>query len=504
MSNNLYRIEAINNQMSLRLPQFKSLEILDNLMNTLNFQQTNEELQKQIHEMYPIFREFERDFPSITFSLATGVGKTILMGAFITYLYTNHDVKNFFIVAPNLTIYNKLIKDFGSPAFKKYVFKRINAFLQKPPLIITGDTYKYIIAGQKSLEESITINIFNIGKINSEVRGKSVPQIKRLSEYIGQSYFDYLANLNDLVVLMDESHHYRADRGMTVINELNPLLGLELTATPQVEKSKGAVKFKNVVYEYSLANAIKDGFVKEPAVATRRSFDKSNYYENEIDKIKLIDGIRIHKNTKSELEIYAKNEDMRVVKPFVLVVCKDTECAKEIKEYIASEDFYDGYYADKVIELHSNQKGSEKEENVQQLLSLEDEDNKIEIVIHVNMLKEGWDVTNLYTIIPLRTATSLTLREQTIGRGLRLPYGKRTGNLEVDRLTIVAHDKFEEIVNAANEESSIIKRENIIVIEEDEDTGKEKEVIKSKTVFDDFIEQKEKKKKYARSEEKIK
>lgn len=83
------------------------------------------------------------------------------------------------------------------------------------------------------------------------------------------------------------------------------------------------------------------------------------------------------------------------------------------------------------------------------LISLENPDNKIEIVIHVNMLKEGWDVTNLSTIIPLRTATSMTLREQTIGRGLRLPYGKRTGNDKVDKLTIVAHDKFQEIIDAA-------------------------------------------------------
>ena len=504
MNNRIYRAETINNYMSLRLPQYDSLKILDDLMNTLNFQQSNEELQKFVHEKYPIFREFERDFPSITFALATGVGKTRLMGAFITYLYTNHDIKNFFIVAPNLTIYNKLIKEFGSPDYKKYVFKGLNVFLQKPPFVITGDTYKDIIGGTFKIDQSISINIFNIGKINAEVRGGKEPQVKRLSEYIGQSYFDYLAGLDDLVVLMDESHHYRADRGMTVINELNPLLGLELTATPQVEKSKGAVKFKNVVYEYSLANAIIDGFVKEPAAATRKNFDKTKFHPYEIDIIKLTDGIRIHRNTKAELEAYAKNENVKTVKPFVLVVCKDTSHAEEIKEYIMSEDFYDGYYSDKVIELHSNQKGSEKDENVQKLLSLEDDDNKVEIVIHVNMLKEGWDVTNLYTIIPLRTAASLTLREQTIGRGLRLPYGKRTGNAAVDRLTIVAHDKFEEIINAANEETSIIKQKNIIVIDDDEDFGKEKEVTHSKTMFDDFIEQQEKKKKYARSEEKIK
>jgi len=380
MSNNQYTIDAIKNHMSLRLPQYQSLTILDDLMNSLNFQQSDEELQKLIHGKYPIFREFERDFPSLTFALATGVGKTMLMGAFITYLYTNHDIKNFFIVAPNLTVYNKLIKDFNDSSFKKYVFKRLNVFLQNPPNVITGDTYKDIANGQQSIEQSITINIFNIGKINAEMRSGKEPQVKRPWEVLGQSYFKYLVNLPDLVVLMDESHHYRADRGMAVINELNPLLGLELTATPQVETSKGAEKFKNVVYEYSLAKAINDGFVKEPAAATRKNFDTKKYYPDEIDRIKLTDGIRIHRNTQAELLTYAVNESIQPVKPFVLVVCKDTTHAGEIMEYIASNDFYEGYYADKVIELHSNQKGSEKDENIQQLLSLEAEENIIEIV----------------------------------------------------------------------------------------------------------------------------
>jgi type III restriction enzyme len=93
--------------------------------------------------------------------------------------------------------------------------------------------------------------------------------------------------------------------------------------------------------------------------------------------------------------------------------------------------------------------GAEKDENVEQLLSVERPDEPTEIVVHVNMLKEGWDVTNLYTIVPLRTADSRTLVEQSIGRGLRLPYGKRTGVAAVDRLTIVAHDRFQDIVDEA-------------------------------------------------------
>jgi type III restriction enzyme len=138
------------------------------------------------------------------------------------------------------------------------------------------------------------------------------------------------------------------------------------------------------------------------------------------------------------------------------------------------------------MEIHSNQRGDEKDENIAQLISLEKPDNIIEIVIHVNMLKEGWDVTNLYTIIPLRTAASMTLREQTIGRGLRLPYAVRTGDDKVDKLTIVAHDKFQEIIDEANKPGSIIRRENIIEINV-EDLSQPKEVITSISTIDEQV-----------------
>lgn len=472
-------INAISNRLSLRAPQRESLEILGKLIENIDLQKDAdlEEGVKIVASLYPTFKEFERNFPSLCFALATGVGKTRLMGAFIVYLMREKGIKNFFVLAPNLTIYNKLMEDFGEPSHSKYVFKGISEFVTNPPTIITGENYQYQ-GGLFDDKEGVHINVFNISKINADTKGGKAPKIKRLSEYLGESYFDYLANLDDLVILMDESHHYRADRGMEVINELNPILGLELTATPQVESGTRTVKFKNVVYEYSLSKAITDGFVKEPSVATRKNFDPSKYKDDpsRLDQIKIEDGIRLHEDTKVALDIYARDTKTTRVKPFILIVAKDTDHAREIRNLIQSDSFFNGRYADKVIEVHSNQSGDEKDENIAALVSLEEHDNTTEIVIHVNMLKEGWDVTNLYTIVPLRTAASMTLREQTIGRGLRLPYGKRTGEEKVDRLTIVSHDKFQEIVDEANKPGSIIKKENIIEIDEGE-IQKEKEVV---------------------------
>jgi len=482
---------SIKNRLSLRPPQAESLNILAELVDKLPLVKNNDlsALLEIVKSTYPTCTDFERNFPSICFALATGVGKTRLMGAFVAYLYLEKGIKNFFVLAPNLTIYNKLIEDFSNTTHPKYVFQGIGEFVHNNPVIITGDNYNSI--GDLYKEQEIRINVFNISKISSEMRGGKLPRIKRLSEYLGDSYFNYLSNLDDLVLLMDESHHYRADRGMEVINELNPILGLELTATPQVERSGGAIKFKNVVYEYSLAKAIRDGFVKEPAVATRKDFNPSQYSLDDLDRIKLEDGIRIHEDTKVALDIFARDSKMPLVKPFVLVVAKDTDHASKLRELITANAFFDGRYADKVMEIHSNQSGEEKDENIAQLLSLENPDNRMEIVIHVNMLKEGWDVTNLYTIIPLRTAASITLREQTIGRGLRLPYGKRTGHDKADKLTIVAHDKFQQIIDAANEPDSIIRKENIITID-DQELSQPKEIITSVSTIDKSIEDRQK------------
>lgn len=455
-------VNSISNRLSLRTPQRDSLEILARVAEIVPLDKDRDTAQALdiIKSEFPTVEDFEREFPSLCFALATGVGKTRLMGAFISYLHLAKKIKHFFVLAPNLTIYNKLIADF-TPGTPKYVFQGIAEFTLNPPEIITGDNYEsgrgvrgVDLLGQA---DTIHINIFNISKINSEVRGGKSPRIKRLSEYIGESYFDYLSKLEDLVLLMDESHRYRASAGVKAINELKPVIGLELTATPQIESGKKATPFKNVIYSYPLYKAMEDGYIKEPAVATRENFNAKNYNEDQLERLKLEDGVRIHETVKTELKVYADNHDKPYVKPFMLVVAQDTTHAGKLMELIKSDEFFEGRYRDRVITVHSAQSGEEKDETVERLLAVEDPQEPTEIVIHVNMLKEGWDVTNLYTIVPLRAANSRTLVEQSIGRGLRLPYGKRTGVSAVDRLTIVAHDRFDEIISEANNQHSIIR-----------------------------------------------
>ena len=457
-------VNAIAGRLSLRPPQRRSLELLDRIMEIAPPGKGADAAAalETIHNEFPSVTDFEREFPSLCFALATGVGKTRLMGAFISYLHLAHGINNFFVLAPNLTIYNKLITDF-TPNTPKYVFKGIADFAVNSPALITGDNYDQRDPASGVLFGGVRINIFNISKINSEVRGGKSPRIKRLSEYIGESYFDYLAGLPDLVLLMDESHRYRASAGVRAINELKPILGLELTATPLVETGKGPVAFKNVIYDYPLGKAMADGFVKEPAVVTRKNFNPAGMSPEEIERLKLEDGVRLHESVKVELETYARETDHPIVKPFLLVIARDTTHAGQLLALIQSDGFFEGRYQDKVIQVDSSQTGKDEEEMIERLLKVEHAEEPTEIVIHVNMLKEGWDVTNLYTIVPLRAANARILIEQSIGRGLRLPYGKRTGVTAVDRLNIVAHDKFQEIIDEANKPDSAIRMQAVVL-----------------------------------------
>lgn len=460
-------VNAIAGRLSLRSPQRRSLEILDRITEIAPPQKGGDVAAALavIKSEFPGVTDFEREFPSVCFALATGVGKTRLMGAFVSYLHLAHGINNFFVLAPNLTIYNKLIADF-TPNTPKFVFKGISEFAVETPEIITGDDYEAKAGTLFDQPDRCKVNIFNISKINSEVRGGKAPKIKRLSEYIGESYFDYLAGLPDLVLLMDESHRYRASAGIRAINELKPILGLELTATPRVETPKGVVNFKNVIFDYPLGKAMEDGFVKEPAVVTRKNFNPAGMSPEEIERLKLEDGVRLHESVKVELETYARETGNQIVKPFLLGIARDITHAGKLLQLIQSDAFFEGRYKERVIQVDSSKTGEEEDAMVKRLLAVESPDEPTEIVIHVNMLKEGWDVTNLYTIVPLRAANAKILVEQSIGRGLRLPYGKRTGVIAVDRLNIVAHDKFQEIVDEANKPDSAIRLQTLELSDE--------------------------------------
>lgn len=435
----------ISYAMSLRGPQKEALSYLDAISTHCDYQRDStaaveaaatEHCEKQ----RPIKVDAKFDFPSFCFAMATGIGKTRLMGASIYYLYKTKGYRHFFILAPGSTIYDKLRKE-SNPAHPKYIFKGLEAEMGSPK-VYDGENYdtypvhyeQTALTFEKSSE--IELFIFNIGKIfNSKTDTQF--NFHKFQETLGMSFSAVLASFNDLVICMDEAHRYYAPASMKAINFLKPVLGLEYTATPK--------STSNVIYSYDLARGAVEGYLKTPVVMGRSNM--AGYSAADIEEMKIRDGLTQHEYRKAVLRQYCDDHDLPYVKPIVLIACKDTNHAKDIRSLIDSDGFLNGRYKGKVIEIHSNMKGEETEENVRLLLSIEKAENPIEIVLHVYKLKEGWDVNNLFTIIPLNAAKSDILAMQTIGRGLRLPFGFITGDEDIDTLDIVAHEHYRELVD---------------------------------------------------------
>lgn len=437
-------VKKIGFAMSLREPQKEALSYLDAITSNCDYKRDSLQTILQVatsncEDKHTVEVDKDFNFPSFCYDMATGIGKTRLMGAAIYYLYKTKGYKHFFILAPGNTIYEKLRKE-ANPNHPKYIFKGLEAEMGRPK-VYDGENYtsypvRYV-QGEIEVEKSseIQLFIFNIGKIfNSKT--DTTFRFHKYQETLGASFADVLASFKDLVICMDEAHRYYAPASMKAISYLKPILGLEFTATPK--------SHKNVIYSYGLEKGA-GKYLKIPVVMGRTN--TGGYSADDIEEMKIRDGLTLHENRKNVVRQYCnEHSELNPVKPIVLIACKDTEHAKKIRSLIDNDNFNNGKYRGRVIEIHSNMKGEETEENIRKLLSIERTDNPIEIVLHVYKLKEGWDVNNLFTIIPLNAAKSDILALQTIGRGLRLPFGFITGNEEIDTLDIVAHDHYRELI----------------------------------------------------------
>lgn len=437
-------VKNIGFAMSLRDPQREALSYLDAISGHCDYKRDSKvaieaAATEHCEKQRTIKTDVKFDFPSFCFAMATGIGKTRLMGACIYYLYRTKGFRHFFVLAPGSTIYDKLRKE-SNPAHPKYIFKGLESEMGRPK-VYDGENYDtypvYYEQTALKLEKSseIELFIFNIGKIfNSKTDTQF--NFHKFRETLGMPFSSVLASFDDLVICMDEAHRYYAPASMRAINFLKPVLGLEYTATPK--------STSNVIYAYDLARGAVEGYLKTPVVMGRSNM--AGYNAEDIEEMKIRDGLTQHEHRKGVIRRYCDDHDLPYVKPIVLIACRDTSHAKDVRALIDSDSFLGGRYRGKVIEIHSNMKGEETEENVRLLLSIEKADNPIEIVLHVYKLKEGWDVNNLFTIIPLNAAKSDILAMQTIGRGLRLPFGFITGNEDIDTLDIVAHEHYRELV----------------------------------------------------------
>jgi type III restriction enzyme len=140
----------------------------------------------------------------------------------------------------------------------------------------------------------------------------------------------------------------------------------------------------------------------------------------------LVRRIRAAYRRCARVETAKKNgKSVETINPVMLVIAPTIEDAEEIAELLR-QSVAGGKYADSVLEVHSKATGERREKMLAALDAVEEPTSAVRIIVSVGMLKDGWDVKNVYVISSLRSSISDVLTEQTLGRGMRLPFGAYT------------------------------------------------------------------------------
>lgn len=379
-------------------------------------------------------------------NLATGVGKTYLMAAFVEYL-RRQGVGNVVIVTPGKTVQAKTVQNF-TPGSPRYIAGSV-----VPPEVVTPQDYSAWIARQNGpaqlafgRETPMLAFIFNIQQLiapksdEGDTRGVTQDAMRRKPRRFDENagvLFDYLKDLDDLVVIADESHLYGSSAVAfnAALKELDPAAAIGLTAS--VDK-----KTDHVIFEYPLYRAIQDKYVKAPVLA----FRKAGYGSDEAsEEQQLRDALQLRQIKQAHYDAYATNQNRSHVNAVVFVVCSDVEHATQVAELLRTPEYLGKDEA--VLQVDSKH---DDDFTQRRLNELDQPLSPVLAVVSVNKLKEGWDVKNIAVVVTLRAMASEVLTQQTMGRGLRLPFGKYTGVAQIDQLDIIAHQSFTELLASEN------------------------------------------------------
>jgi type III restriction enzyme len=362
------------------------------------------------------------EYNEVVCDLATGVGKTYIMAGLIDYLAAQ-GIRNVLIVTPGKTIQDKTIANF-TPGSRKYV-----PGTEATPLLITAENFARGQVGNALHEPDIVkLFVFNVQQLIRPSTNMS-RKVRELDEFIGADLYSHLQNSEDLVIIADEHHVYRtqAEKFSSAVRDLNPRALVGLTATPDPGDED------KVIYRYSLAEAIADGLVKIPVIVYRQDG------HNDI-RTQLADACHLLRIKAAAYDAWAAGEGEQAVRPVLFVVCQTVDDAKNTANLLAAEDMIGAPSA--VLEITSQS----SDEALAALERVEEPDSSIRAVVSVDKLKEGWDVKNIGVIVALRKLASQSLTEQILGRGLRLPYGRRIGVPMIDQVDLVAHDSYRRLL----------------------------------------------------------
>ena len=410
---------------------------------------------------------------------ATGTGKTKVLMLIIAWSYFHKKFeehselsKNFLLIAPNTIVLDRLRNDIeGLKVFNTDPIIPPNGYEGKdwvftPTVHIQDEINSITDEGNIFLT-----NIQRFARRNSEDDHKDLsnyflgarPVTKTIENKIKVK--NIVNNLDDLIVLNDEAHHIHEDNvwkksiediDNSLVQRGSKLnLQIDVTATPK--HKKGEI-FVQTVSDYPLVEAIYQKVVKKPIIPDLPSREKLREYPSSIFSEKYKDYLNLGYETW--LKQYIKHKKVGK-KALLFIMVDDTKNCDNVADYLKTTFpiLRDGTF---VIHTKDNKKeatgeisettaqGKKELERLRELVNTVDDLNSpIKAIVSVLMLKEGWDVKNVTTIVGLRAYASHILPEQTLGRGLRRMYFDENIDEELD---VIGTDNFIEYVKGISEE----------------------------------------------------
>jgi len=504
---------------------------IDNVLDM--YEKCNKELLSEID--LQLLAKDKYHFPKYAMKMATGTGKTWVMNAIFIWQYLNARAeskmgkrsgrysKNFLLVAPGVIVYDRLLdsylgkecedgsRDINSSDIIKnqelflppQYTQTIKAFLQSSIVKkdeigkrVTSDgmiaiTNWHLLMGKDEIDEDVHPLQDPSGVIADIFPTRPGTTAGNMLENLDSRYFsgreiEYLASLDDLVVMNDEAHHIHENKSAGVVEEVEwqksinyiakdkNFIQIDFSATPYDTTGSGQRRtkhyFPHIVVDFDLKEAISLGLVKMITIDKRKELSTL-----ELDFKAIRDGDDgkgrvIALSDGQKVMIQAGLKKLQILEeqfisfdkskyPKMLIMCEDTTVVPFVEEYLKSLNLAD----DEVMGVHSNKKGELKADEwnrLKQKLFNIDRLKNPKVIVSVLMLREGFDVSNICVIVPLRSSQASILLEQTIGRGLRLMWRepefndikrenlvnvlvkKEAPNNYLDLLSIIEHPAF--------------------------------------------------------------
>lgn len=472
----------------LRYYQMEALYLLDYLLKCPDSKQEKKDLMEEIE------REKGIKVPFLSYEMATGSGKTMLMGASIYFLNQKFRIKNFLIITPASTdIYQKTIRNFEVGNYES-VWADDTPFTFN---IITGDNYSQNLFFDDNKQANIFI--FNISKFgtNASNTQKTWETAVWKDEDANNISIKQFLQDKKLVIITDEAHHHQSLVAKKIIHNFLPTATLEFTATA-IEAEKGQdKKNQTIVYKYDIRRFLEDGhgkLVRAVALSGNNRTNRNDITQNE--KFKLITLFLIHLLKREAIKLDPKSSN---IKPISFVKVKnETSYTKKVFDYIKRELSTDIDNIKTILEkikqqdleitsLLAEQFATQYFNNIQKLRQdiqhvadttifyygnsdketenkfLNIRKNEVEVVVYMQRLDEGIDLPNIFSMAVINDNVSdfKTSVKQIIGRGIRLNKDTREfdddtnilrGNSEKLHIVCDQGKNFEEVILAIQKE----------------------------------------------------